>query len=154
MPTGSIPWERYLETIRGVGSIVPTDALMGYHLCYGDLGGRHIVQPQDLSLLTRMANAAVVDSGRPVDWIHMPVPIDRADDAYFAPLRDLNAPESRLFLGLIHPLDGLDGAKRRIQTARSHSPTSLGFSTECGFGRRPADSVLPLLKLHREIAES
>ncbi len=153
MPTDSTPWERYLETIRGIGSIVPTDALMGYHLCYGDLGGRHIVQPKDLALLTRMANAAVVESGRRVDWIHMPVPIDRADDAYFAPLDELDTPESRLFLGLIHPKDGLDGAKKRIATARRHSTATLGFSTECGFGRRPIDSVMPLLKLHREIAE-
>lgn len=93
---------RYLETVRAVSLLVPSEALMGYHLCYGDLAGHHIVQPSDLALLTRMASAAVAESGRRVDWLHMPVPADRADDAYFAPLDELNAPDSRLFLGLVH----------------------------------------------------
>ncbi len=153
LPQDGRAWDRYLETVGAVGSMVPSEALLGYHLCYGDLGGHHIVQPPDLGLLTRMANAAVTESRRPVDWVHMPVPIGRADDAYFAPLDGLQAPESRLFLGLIHAEDGVEGARRRLEAARQHVPASIGMATECGFGRRPAESVVPLLRLHREAAQ-
>jgi hypothetical protein len=31
---------------------------------------------------------------------------------------------------------------------------AFGIATECGFGRRPAETVTPLLQLHREAAES
>lgn len=153
MPDDETAWDRYVETIRGIASAVPAQVLLGYHLCYGNLGGKHIVEPTDLGLLTRMANTAVAESGRPVDWLHMPVPISRDDDAYFAPLAALEAPDAHLFLGLIHSDDGLDGARRRLDTARRHAPTTLGASTECGFGRLPAAAVHPLLALHRDIAD-
>lgn len=154
MPQDGRAWDRYLQAIGGIGSVVPEESLMGYHLCYGDLGGHHIVQPADLALLTRMANAAVAESRRPVDWIHMPVPVGRDDDAYFQPLSDLKAPESRLILGLIHPQDGVEGARRRLDAARRHAPGDISVSTECGFGRRAPGAVPPLLRLHREIADA
>ncbi|MDQ6840795.1 MAG: hypothetical protein M3025_00010 [Actinomycetota bacterium] len=153
LPQDGRGWDRYVETVRSVGSLVPPDALLGYHLCYGDLGGRHIVQPPDLSLLTRMANVAVAESGRPVDWLHMPVPLDRPDDEYFVALEQLKAPDAKLFLGLVHPADGVEGAGARLEAARRHAPTPVGIATECGFGRRPPDSVVPLLQLHRQVAE-
>jgi hypothetical protein len=153
LATDTTPWERYTQTIDSVGSMVPEDVLLGYHLCYGDLGGHHIVEPEDLALVTRMANYAVSGTPRPVDWLHMPVPIGRDDDAYFEPLAQLEAPDARLFLGLIHDQDGVDGASRRAQTAQRHAPSSFGFATECGFGRRPTEAVAPLLRLHREVAE-
>jgi hypothetical protein len=153
MPTDGTAWDRYVRSIRGIASVVPEEALLGYHLCYGDLGGRHITEPADLALLTRMAGTAVAESGRPVDWVHMPVPIGRHDDAYFAPLADLDAPETRLFLGLVHAADGVDGARRRLDAARRHTTLGIGVSTECGFGRLPAGAVRPLLALHRRIAE-
>ena len=145
-------WERYQQTLSGLATTVPEDALLGYHLCYGDLGGHHIVQPADLGLLTRMANAVVTRSGRVVDWLHMPVPFDRADDAYFAPLEDLDAPDAKLFLGLIHAADGLDGAQRRLRVAQDHVSAPVGVATECGFGRMDPSAVPALLGLHRDVA--
>lgn len=153
MPTEDSGWDRYVQTIREIGSVVPRNALLGYHLCYGNLGGKHIVEPADLGLLTRMANTAVTESGRQVDWLHMPVPIGRDDDAYFAPLEELDAPNSYLFLGLIHSADGVGGARRRFAAARRHTVLGIGASTECGFGRLPAEEVRPLLTLHRKVAE-
>jgi hypothetical protein len=42
----------------------------------------------------------------------MPVPRDRSDDAYFASLDQLKlAPESRLYLGLVHYTDGVEGGE-------------------------------------------
>jgi len=37
-----------------------------------------------------------------MDWMHMPTPRERSDDAYFAALKDLDLrPETRLYLGLV-----------------------------------------------------
>lgn len=146
-------WERFERAVRVLGAAVPEGVLLGYHLCYGNLGGKHIVEPADLGIVTRMANIAVELSGRRVDWVHMPVPISRTDDAYFAPLADLRVPDAELFLGLIHGHDGVEGARQRFDAARRYVSGNLGAATACGFGRLPADHVRPLLRLHRQVAD-
>jgi hypothetical protein len=108
-------------------------------------------EPENLALCVRMANAAAEESGRQVDFLHMPVPRDRRDDAYFAPLRDLDIADARVFLGLVHATDGVEGTRRRVATAKRHL-ADFGIATECGFGRRPPATVPELLEIHREIA--
>ncbi|MGH2930699.1 MAG: hypothetical protein ACRDL8_21020, partial [Solirubrobacteraceae bacterium] len=76
-------------------------------------------------VLTESANRLTAAATRQIDWIHMPVPIDRDDKAYFAPLARLApAPQTELYLGLIHHRDGVDGARRRIRAANSGSRPS------------------------------
>ena len=71
--------------------------LLGFHFCYGDLAHRHLVEPADLSLSVRMANLAISSAKRSIAWVHMPVPINRSDDAYFAPLRELKSGDAKAF---------------------------------------------------------
>jgi methionine synthase II (cobalamin-independent) len=131
---------------------VPESVEVGIHLCYGDFGHEHYVQPDDLGVVTDMANAVTETIERPLTWIHMPVPMRRDDKAYFAPLRGLTAPgETELYLGLVHMTDGVEGATRRARAART-VVDAFGVATECGFGRRPPETVRPLLDLHVEIA--
>ena len=81
----------------------------------------------------------------------MPVPRDRDDDPYFSPLRDLNLKSgTELYLGLIHLTDGIEGAKRRAAAAKRVIP-DFGVATECGFGRRPPETIPDLLRLHRAV---
>jgi hypothetical protein len=61
-----------------------------------------MVEPENLALCVWMANLAISRSPRRVDWIHMPVPIGRRDDTYFAPLKDLRIDQTRIYLGLVH----------------------------------------------------
>ena len=90
---------------------------------------------------------------RPIQWIHMPVPRDRDDIAYFEPLRALRLfPETQLFLGLVHLTDGLEGARRRIAAAEE-VVRDFGIGSECGMGRRPPESIVPLLALHADLSE-
>ena len=83
----------------------------------------------------------------------MPMPRSRSDDAYFAPLRNLQLrPETRLYLGLVHYTDGVEGARKRL-TAAEKSVSDCGIATECGFGRRPrAQDIRELPRLHAQIA--
>jgi hypothetical protein len=102
--------------------------------------------------MTGIANNLIADSKRPLNFLHLPVPKERDDLAYFEPLRDLRLPEETdLYLGLVHATGGADGTERRIETARQ-VVDRFGIATECGFGRRPAESIPGLLKQHCDLA--
>lgn len=145
------PFDRYLEAVTRAAGYVPDEVLMGLHLCYGDLGHRHLIEPPDLSVCVRMANAACARIARPVDFYHVPVPRDRNDDPYFVPLDRLEIGDGRLYVGLVHHTDGLEGSLARLASARRHA-TGFGVATECGFGRRPRDTIPALLEIHRQVA--
>jgi hypothetical protein len=99
-----------------------------------------------------MANRLRRAMTRRIDLIHMPVPRDRSDDAYFAPLRQLDlAPETELALGLVHLTDGIEGIEQRLATARKYV-TDFAIATECGLGRRKPETLPELLRLHAEAA--
>jgi len=82
----------------------------------------------------------------------MPVPIDRDDNAYFAPLRDLKTGSARIYLGLVHGSDRLEGATRRVAAARS-ALEDFGVATECGMGYVPEAELDSVLRLHRDISD-
>jgi hypothetical protein len=134
------------------GNAIPPDSELLYHLCYGNNAGRHAVEPASLDVQVHFANALSAGIGRSIDLIHMSVPRDRDDDAYFAPLRRLELrPETRIALGLVHATDGVEGSRRRIATAEKYLSEFL-IATECGFGRRPPSSIPRLLDIHAELA--
>lgn len=137
--------------IRYAGQ-VPEDVELGIHLCYGDAGHKHFKEPEDTSLLVEVANKVSAGVSRPIAWLHLPVPRDRDDDAYFAPLENLELhPETELYLGLVHYTDGVDGTQRRIEAADRHTG-AFGVATECGFGRRPSETVRDLLQIHADVS--
>jgi hypothetical protein len=147
------PESGIVERLARLGEAVPAGVELGYHLCYGDFNHRHFIEPNDAGTLVRVANALSRRIDRPIDYIHMPVPRDRSDDAYFAPLRALALkPGCTLYLGLVHFTDGLDGTLKRASAARK-AVANFGIATECGFGRRPPETVPALLRLHAEAVD-
>lgn len=137
-----------IERALRQAAAVPTDVQLGFHLCYGDVEEEHFVQPKDSQVLANVAAALFSGSPRAIDWVHLPVPIERDDAAYFAPLGAVAWPEAtELYLGLVHHEDGIDGAARRSAAARS-AVTGFGVATECGFGRGPSERTGPLFDLH------
>jgi hypothetical protein len=146
------PWTRAATQFERIAEAIPDRVMLGYHFCYGDLGHRHLIEPEDLAVSVRIANLALARSKRRVDWVHMPVPLARHDDVYFAPLKDLQRNGLKIFLGLIHLHDGVEGALARAKTAHRHLP-SFGVATECGLGRRQPETLTELLSIHREVAE-
>ena len=140
-----------------MAALVPEGVELGFHHCYGDPPdaetghGKHWMEPRDAGAMVRLTNAMLDQIDRRVDWVHMPVPIERDDDAFFTPLRELRLPEeSELYLGLVHFEDGTAGTQRRIDTAARHV-ASFGVATECGIGRIPRDEVVPTLEIHRDV---
>lgn len=143
-------YEGVVSRLQALRPLVPPAVEMGFHLCYGDSGGKHFKEPADTTLLVKIANALSENSPRSIEWIHIPVPKDRDDSAYYAPLHNLRLrPETRLFLGLVHPGDGVEGTRRRMAMAERFV-SGFGLATECGFGRRPPETVPDLLRIHTE----
>jgi ubiquinone/menaquinone biosynthesis C-methylase UbiE len=141
-----------LERLLRLSRHVPHDVELGYHFCYGDVQGRHFKEPSDAGKLVEIANALTASLGRPLHWLHLPVPRERTDEAYYAPLRELRLrPETELYLGLIHHADGVEGTARRMDVARKFS-TGFGAATECGWGRRAPATIAELLRIHRELS--
>ncbi len=143
-----------VERAARQASRVPEAADLGYHLCYGDVEEAHFVQPADTGFLATFFSGILQTSPRTVNWVHLPVPIERDDEAYFAPLAAVQVPAgTELYLGLIHHEDGVEGALRRARAASSAQPR-FGVATECGFGRGPSERTAPLLALHAAVADA
>ena len=147
-----IPMEPLVASVARASTHVPADAELGLHLCYGDPGHKHVIEPKDTKLMVELTNALVAAIKHPIAWVHMPVPRERDDVAYFSPLKELKLERgTELYLGLVHRTDGLAGARRRLAAAKQ-VVTDFGVATECGFGRRPPETVNALIDLHREVA--
>ncbi len=146
------PFERFASYIKRLSPRIPQSVLLGMHLCYGDLQHTHLIEPRDLGVAVRMANLAVAHAGRRFDFVHMPVPRNRTDDAYFAPLADLSIGSAKLFIGLVHLTDGAQGSLERLAAFRRHYRGPHGIATECGWGRRQPETIRALMQVHREVA--
>ena len=131
---------------------VPDDVELGFHLCYGDFGGKHFFDPVTARHLVDISNAIVQNVRHKVAYIHLPVPAPRATDEFFAPMKEL--PKGvEIYLGIIHAADGVEGARKRIELARKYVP-EFGIATECGFARaRKPDLVRKLIEIHAGAAK-
>jgi len=112
-------------------------------------------EAQDMSVMVRMANHAVAESGRRVDWLHMAGPryLRSEDERFFAPLADLDIGDTRLYLGIVLPIDGLAGLKRRHATAAKFAE-DFGVAMYCGFGRQPGQDGMETMREHRDVTRA
>ncbi len=144
--------EQVFDELARLGGRVPDPVELGYHLCYGSPADEHLVMPQDMGVLVEISNGLAAGLNRPLDFLHLPVPKDRTDRAYFEPLRDLNLPDGAgVILGLIH-FDDAAGDEARATAARAFLP-AFGVASECGWGRTDPARVPGLLTSHRRAVE-
>jgi len=145
--------ETFANILVELGNRVPADVDLLYHLCYGDSNHRHVVEPTDMGDMVEFANRVSREIARPVQFVHMPVPRNRFDEAYFAPLQRLELrPETELCLGLVHYTDGVEGTKKRLAAAKKYAG-HFSIATECGFGRRDPATIPELLRIHAAVAD-
>ncbi len=129
---------------------IPEHVTTGIHLCYGDPGHKHVIEPTNLGNCVKFANSLCADSPRHIDYIHVPVPRDRNDDGYYESLSSLHIGSTELVMGLVHHTDGEAGTRERIATANKYI-SGYDVATECGFGRRPEHTIIELLDIHRKV---
>lgn len=147
-------WAGVIDRAVEQAAQVPADVELGFHLCYGDANEEHFIEPTDSANLVKFGNALFATAPRPITWLHLPVPIERDDDAYYAPLASLEVPDgTELYLGVVHREDGVAGAQRRIDAA-SKVVASFGVGTECGIGRAPEGTTEGILRTHAAVTRA
>jgi hypothetical protein len=87
-----------------------------------------------------------------VDWVHIagPTYLRSEDDRFFSPLADLRCEDARVFLGIVLPIDGAAGLRRRYNTASKYIQ-DFGVSLYCGFGRQPGEDGMQTMREHRDV---
>jgi hypothetical protein len=148
-------WERFTGPVARLTPQIPEEVLVGYHLCYGTFPEWPMYEARDLGLLVRMANHAVANSGRTVDWVHMAGPryLRSEDESFFAPLADLDTGDTRIYLGIVLPIDGLAGLRRRHATASKYLD-DFGVAMYCGFGRQPGEDGMETMREHARVVRA
>lgn len=143
----------FLARMQRISASIPADVELGVHLCYGDFEAKHFIEPRDAGKMVEFANAIAIAIAHPLAFLHMPVPIERDDDAFFKPFDGLRLdPGTELYLGVVHAKDGVDGTRKRIAAARKHVP-QFGIASECGIARaRRPDLVHSILAVHSAAA--
>ncbi|MSQ53303.1 MAG: hypothetical protein EXR28_15635 [Betaproteobacteria bacterium] len=122
---------------------IPSDVALGYHLCFGTLGGWPRFVPDDIGEGVNLANALIESAGRRVDWMHIPI-LDQAGDKFVAPLANLKPRGARVYLGVLHNMAGF---KARVDAARKYL-SDFGVGAYCGFGRVPPAQMPAVLDEH------
>jgi hypothetical protein len=135
--------ERNIAQVRNISPQIPAVVELGYHLCFGTLGGWPRFAPDDLGQTVKLANAMISASLRRVDWIHLPV-LPNVTEAFFAPLAELKPQGARVYLGVIHNMDGF---AERVAMARKYLP-AFGLAAYCGLGRSPPEEMPRVLEEH------
>jgi hypothetical protein len=148
--TGEQKFERHAEQLDGLWQGIPEETLLGFHWCYGTWGGWPMTAMPDLELCVRMSNEAKRRVGRRLDYVHMPV-VRQPDEAFFAPLDDLDVGDTKVFLGIVHHTDGIEDFRRRRDLARRHLE-SFGIGSVCGYGRVEPELLPEILRIHAEDA--
>ncbi|KAI9700135.1 MAG: hypothetical protein M1820_006917 [Bogoriella megaspora] len=140
-----------LDRIVELASTIDEGVWLGFHLCYGDNGHQHFIQPEDAQVLVDMANEIMhrVTPHHKMCWIHLPVPRDRLDEAYYEPLKRLEMADAKLYLGLVRENDQ-EGTALRIKLAQDAYPKGFGIATECGMGRTPRQDVSSIFDILEE----
>ena len=144
-PDRPADYARQIEVeLARLGDAVPEAVEMGYHLCYGSPADEHLVMPKDLGVLVEMTRAIRRSLRRRMDFLHLPVPRDRADDAYFRPLERLDGlPSTALYLGLIHHADEAGDMARHDRRAALCAGLRRGVGVRVGPYRSRARAGAP-----------
>jgi len=160
-PGGAQAYDAIIAALTRCVDQVPAGIPVGLHLCYGDYGHQHFMQPESLALQVRVLNAVTAAAGRPASFVSFTVPQYQREESYFAPLTGLAAdPATELNFALVpyHPAEQAPGTTgdqvRLIDAALAPSPggpRDWGICTECGMGRVSREDIPALLDLHRQI---
>jgi hypothetical protein len=144
--------EEIFSVLARMGNSVPEPIELGYHFCYGSPLDEHLVLPKDTRTIVTLVEAIAASVRRPIQFLHIPVPLGHGTDEYYRPLSRLKLESTDLYLGLIHENDH-KGNVVRLARAQAHCQVS-GVATECGLGRAPPARVEPILAAYRQLLES
>ena len=149
-------WERFAGPVTRLTRLIPEEVLVGYHLCYGTFPEWPMYEARDMERAGAdgelrggelRAHRRLAAPGGPA------VPAQRGPPLLPA-ARDLEPGDARVFLGIVLPIDGIPGLRRRHATATRYL-YDFGVAMYCGFGRQPGrDGRRPCASTARPCARS
>jgi hypothetical protein len=144
----ALQWDVCVEMLQWDGGWPVTPTFPGMEKA-------HLAEPADATKMVELANLITDNAGRPVAYVHMPVPVSRTDDAFYAPLSQLRLPAgTELYLGVVHVSDGVKGTRKRMAVAGKYVPV-FGIASECGISRgRHPDLATEFLRVYAAAAEA
>jgi hypothetical protein len=122
---------------------IPDKVALGFHFCFGTFGGWPRFAPKDPGRAVELINASIAETGRRVDWVHIPT-LDNTDDTFYAPLAKLDVKGARVYLGMIHSMPSF---QQRLGIVRKYIK-DFGLAAYCGFGRIPPQEMNQVLADH------
>jgi hypothetical protein len=139
------------QSIANLSPSIPADVALGYHLCYGTLGGWPMRHGKDLGILVKAVDLMRTNSACQVDYIHIPI-VDDGNADYFSPLSQIDPGDAKLFFGVIHNMRDRAGFENKLRELRKYV-SDFGLGAPCGFGREAAGRLEEMLDEHRTALE-
>ncbi len=145
--------ERLRKDVIRLVDAVPFDAAAILHFSCRD-GAKFKIESSHIAAMAELATSILEATTRPVELIHVPVPLKVPEETFLSPLRKFLLTDStRLCLGLVHLSDGFDGAMRRVELARHHA-SGFAVAARSGFASRAPESLPEFLQLHARVADA
>ena len=138
------PSELIGASIAHLSPLIPDEVMLGFHLCYGTLGGWPMRPGNDLAMGVDAVHLILDRAGRQVDFVHIPI-LDNVPAEYFAPLGNLNSGGTKIYFGVIHNMNDLDDFRHKI-TECTRYVDDFGVAAPCGFGRYSAEEMIPVIE--------
>ena len=129
------------------------NALVGIHLCLGDLNNRPFSKIRDAGSMVAFSNELIRQwpQDRALDFVHYPLAMANippsTDPDFYSPLKKINLPAGTRFIaGFIH--EGLsDNQQKEIRSLiEKNLGRTVDVSSSCGFGRRTPEITETLLQ--------
>lgn len=138
-------YQSYVDQFARLSALIPEQVALGYHACYGTLGGWPLVSPDTLEGQIKFLNEAVSVSKRKVDYVHLPM-LNRTDLEYAEPLTRLSVGDAAVYLGLVHNMDTFKTRFANVQ----HYLDDFDLAAGCGFGRISRDELKIRFQEHKQ----
>ena len=148
-------WERFTGPVGRLTRLIPEEVLVGYHLCYGTFPEWPMYEARDMGLLVRMANYAVANSGRTVDWLHLAGPrYLRSEDAGSSSRWTTWSPATPASSWASCCRSTGSRACGAAQATASRYLADFGVAMYCGFGRQPGKDGTETMREHARVVRS
>ena len=152
VPYPEVPRAALLARMARICAVVPDDVELGLHLCYGDFAGHHFVEPKDASAMVDFANALARTIRHKLAYIHMPVPIERTDDAFHRPFARARARRWDRALSRRGACEGWRRGRAGAHRRRRPLRPPLRHRDRMRHGACPQEAtVRSLLSIHAEV---
>jgi hypothetical protein len=110
---------------------LPDAVRAGHHICLGTFLAWPRVPISDMQFVVDIAHALAANSGRRIDFFHLPVMPDADNEAFFAPLKHMDVGDADVYLGM-ECSDGLPAMQRRMALTRPFL-REFGVAHYCGY---------------------